>query len=87
MRNEMATQEDVLTLGSDIARLQTKTEVQFTAVRGDIEQVHLRLNSIDDKLDLRLTRVESEVRRLRSAVYLLAKDRPDVLRLIGRESE
>jgi hypothetical protein len=85
-QNEMATQEDVLTLGGDLARLEGKMEAQFTAVRGDIEQVHLRVEAIDYKLDSRLNQVEGELSRLRSAVYLLAKDRPDVLRLIGHQS-
>lgn len=37
MRDQMATK-------SDIARLESKLEVETTAIRGDIEQVHLRLD-------------------------------------------
>ncbi|HEX6622512.1 MAG TPA: hypothetical protein VF064_02285 [Pyrinomonadaceae bacterium] len=36
MRDQMATK-------SDLARLESKMEAQFTAVRGDIEQVLIRL--------------------------------------------
>jgi hypothetical protein len=73
MRDQMATK-------SDIARL----EAQITAVRGDIEQVHLRLDSIDRTLKARLDQMEVEIARLRSVVYLLVKDRPELLRLLGQ---
>ena len=73
IREQMATK-------SDIARL----EVEATTIRGDIEQVQLRLDSIDHKLATRLDQVEAEVSRLRSVLYLLVKDKPDMLRLLGR---
>jgi hypothetical protein len=40
MRSQMATT-------SDIARLEARVEAQSTAIRGDIEQVHMRLDSMD----------------------------------------
>jgi|SRR5438045_7354598 len=55
----------------------------ITAVRGDIEQVHMRLDSMEHSLTSRFEHVEGELSRLRSAVYMLSKDRPEVLRLLG----
>lgn len=89
MRDQMVTKSDLegMATKSDLAqleeRLTTKLEVEITAVRGDIEQVHLRLDSIERAIRVRLDRVEAEVSRLRSVVYLLVKDRPDMLRLLG----
>jgi hypothetical protein len=40
MRDQMATKEDLASLET---RLTDKLEVEITAVRGDIEQIHLRL--------------------------------------------
>jgi MoeA N-terminal region (domain I and II) len=77
MRNQMATK-------SDIARLEDRLRVETAAVRGDIEQVQLRLDSIDKTLRARLDEMEGEIARLRSVVYLLAKDRPELLRLLGQ---
>src|ERR1044071_9769932 len=66
MRDQMATKNDLAQLEE---RLTTKLEVEVTAVRGDIEQVHLRLDSIERAIRVRLDRVEAEVSRLRSVVY------------------
>ena len=73
MRDQMATK-------SDIARL----EVETTAIRGDIEQVHLRLDAIERALSSRLGEIEAGLSRLRSVVYLLVKDKPEMLRLLGQ---
>jgi len=79
----------VETLRNDIglirAEMVTKSafDAAITAVRGDIEQVHLRLDSVEHSLASRFEHVEGELSRLRSAVYLLSKDRPEVLRLLG----
>jgi hypothetical protein len=59
-------------------------EATTTAIRGDIEQVQLRLDSIEHGASSRFEHVEGELSRLRSAVYLLGKDRPEVLRLLGQ---
>ena len=73
-------------LNSIEERMATKEqlEVASSAIRGDIEQVQLRLDSMDHKIASRFEHVEGELSRLRSAVYLLGKDYPDVLRLLGR---
>lgn len=46
-------------------------EAAITSVRGDIEQVQLRLDSVDHNIASRFEHVEGELSRLRSAVYLL----------------
>lgn len=68
------------------AEMVTRTNFDATiaAVRGDIEQVQLRLDGIEHSVSSRFENVEGELSRLRSAVYILGKDRPDVLRLIGK---
>ena len=67
-------------------RFTEKLDVSTTSVRGDIEQVQLRLDSIEHGVSSRFEHVEGEISRLRSAVYLLGKDRPEVLRLLGQAS-
>ena len=64
----------------------TKDELraQTSAIRGDIEQVQLRLDSIERALAARMGQIEADLSRLRSAVYLLAKERPEILRLLGQ---
>lgn len=92
MREQMATKEDVARLEGrfteKLARLEgrftEKLDVSTTTVRGDIEQVQLRLDSIEHGVSSRFEQVEGELSRLRSAVYLLGKDRPEVLRLLGQ---
>src|SRR5262249_40885667 len=91
IRDQMATKADLETIRdqmatkADIARLELRLESEIAAVRGDIEQVHLRLDSIERTLSTRLSQIESDVSRLRSVVYILAKDRPELLRLLGQE--
>ena len=67
------------------AEMVTKSafEAAITAIRGDIEQVHLRLNTMEHSVSSRFEQVETELSRLRSAVYVLGKDRPEILRLLG----
>src|SRR2546423_7927372 len=67
-------------------RFTEKLDVSTTSVRGDIEQVQLRLGSIEHGVSSRFEHVEGELSRLRSVVYLLGKDRPEVLRLLGHSS-
>jgi predicted nuclease with TOPRIM domain len=64
----------------------TKDELrtQAAAIRGDIEQVQLRLDSIERSLAARMGQIEADLSRLRSAVYLLSKERPEVLRILGQ---
>lgn len=70
VRNEMATK-------NDLGRLET-------TMHGEFEQVHIRLDSIDRRVDNRIGQIETDVSRLRSVVYLLVKDKPDMLRLLGQ---
>jgi hypothetical protein len=63
------------------SRMATKDDV--TLVRGDIERLDLRLDGIDRALTVRLDTVDLSLSRLRSAVYLLAKDQPEILKLLG----
>jgi hypothetical protein len=47
----------------------------------DKEQIYFRVDSIERA---RLNQIETEMSRLRSVLYLLIKDRPDMLRLLGQ---
>jgi hypothetical protein len=58
-------------------------ETQITLVRGDIERVDLHLGNIERVLSTRLDQIETELSRVRSVVYLLVKDKPEMLRLLG----
>src|SRR5947209_3892194 len=86
LRDQMATKSDLKQVAtkSDIARLEDKLEVETTAIRGDLEQVNLRLDSIDRAIRVRLDQLETEMSRFRSVLYLLVKDKPDMLRLLGQ---
>ncbi|HEX6186612.1 MAG TPA: hypothetical protein VFZ40_00915 [Pyrinomonadaceae bacterium] len=61
-------------------------DASITSIRGDIEQVHLRLDSMEHRTSSRDEHFDAEISRLRSAVYVLGKDRPDVLRLLGHQT-
>jgi hypothetical protein len=80
MRDRMATKDDLARLEE---RFTTKLEAEIAAVRGDIERIDLRLDSIEKTIRIRLDQMGAEISRLRSVIYLLAKDRPEVLRLLG----
>lgn len=80
IRDRMATKDDIARLDSRIDKL----EVTTTIIKGEVEQVHLRLDGIEKALSSRLDHVESEMSRMRSVLYLLVKDRPDMLRLLGQ---
>jgi hypothetical protein len=81
IRDRMATKDELANVET---RLNEKIEVEITAVRGDLEQVHLRLDSIDRAVSSKMDHVEAEMSRMRSVLYLLVKDRPDMLRLLGQ---
>ncbi len=74
-----ATEGRVVTIES---RMATKDDI--TMVRGDIERLDLRLDGIDRSLTIRLDTMDLSISRLRSAVYLLAKDQPEILKLLGQ---
>ena len=75
MRDQMATKDDLVKMA---------TKIDVAAIRGDLEQVQVRLDSIDRALGARLGLVETDISRLRSVLYLLVKDKPDMLRLLGQ---
>lgn len=83
IERQMATKEDLARLDG---RLSERIEVATTSIRGDIEQIHLRLDSLDHRVSSRDEHFDAEISRLRSAVYVLGKDRPDVLRLLGHQT-
>jgi hypothetical protein len=87
IRDRMATKDDIVRLDSRVDGLEVKVdriEVTTTIIRGEVEQVNLRLDGIDKALSSRLGQVEAEMSRMRSVLYLLVKDRPDMLRLLGQ---
>ncbi len=84
-KSELRRLEEHMATKSELRRLEEKIEAGFTAVRGDIERVALRLDTIERALSARLSQIETEVSRLRSVLYLLVKDQPELLRLLGTE--
>ena len=83
IEQQMATKDDLARLDG---RLSERIEVATTSIRGDIEQIHLRLDSMEHRISSREEHFDAEISRLRSAVYVLGRDRPDVLRLLGRQT-
>ena len=79
----MATKQDMARLEG---RFNERLDVATTSIRGDIEQIHLRLDSMEHRISSRDEHFDAEISRLRSAVYVLGKDRPDVLRLLGHQT-
>jgi hypothetical protein len=55
-----------------------------TTMHGEFEQVHIRIDSIDRGMGSRIGLIESDVSRIRSVLYLLVKEKPDMLRLLGQ---
>ena len=64
MRNEMASMRAVMVTKDSF-------DAAITAVRGDIEQIHLRLDSMEHRSSSRDEHFDAEISRLRSAVYVL----------------
>ncbi|MBA3241083.1 MAG: hypothetical protein H0T60_07625 [Acidobacteria bacterium] len=84
IEERMVTMDERMATKSDLARLESRMDAGFAAVRGDIEQVQLRVDSIERALRARLDQMETEISRLRSVLYLLVKDKPEILRLLGQ---
>jgi predicted nuclease with TOPRIM domain len=98
IRDRMATKDELANvearlssrmdgLESKIDNLEVKVdklEVTTAVIRGDVEQVQLRLDGIEKAISSRIGHVEAEMSRMRSVLYLLVKDRPDMLRLLGQ---
>ena len=82
LKSEMATKADLATLRSEMVTKNDLGRLEAT-MHGEFEQVHIRFNSLDRRVDTRMGQIETDVSRLRSVVYLLVKDKPDMLRLLG----
>jgi len=96
LRDEMATRGDLARAESNLARVESnlaRVESQMatkdglarleTIMHGEFEQVHIRIDSIDRGMGSRIGLIETDVSRMRSVLYLLVKDKPDMLRLLG----
>ena len=84
-KDELAAVESRLTSRIDGLEVKVdKLEVTTTVIRGDVEQVQLRLDGIEKAVSSRIGNVEAEMSRVRSVLYLLVKDKPDMLRILGQ---
>lgn len=89
LKDEMATKDDLMRVESrlDNMREQMATKNDMgrleATMHGEFEQVRIRLDSIDRGMGSRMGQIETEVSRLRSVVYLLVKDKPEMLRILG----
>jgi hypothetical protein len=83
IRDRMTTREDIASVRKEMTSLREEMVASFTVVRGDIERVQLRIDSVDRTMATRLDGMDNQISRLRSVVYLLGKDQPEVLRLLG----
>jgi hypothetical protein len=90
LRDEMATKADLARVESSLARVESQMATKDglgrleTTMHGEFEQVHLRIDSIDRGMGSRMGLIETDVSRMRSVLYLLVKDKPDMLRLLGQ---
>ena len=87
VKKQMATKDGLAGLESRLrAEMATKNGLKRleTTMHGEFEQVHIRFDSMDRRVDTRMGQIETDVSRLRSVVYLLVKDKPDTLRLLGQ---
>ena len=97
LSNEMATKGDLARVESNVARVESnlaRVESQMatkdglarleTTMHGEFEQVHIRIDSIDRGIGSRMGLIETDVSRIRSVLYWLVKDKPDMLRLLGQ---
>ena len=69
LREEMATKEDLNGLESRLrVEMATKNDLNRleTTMLGEFEQVHLRFDAMDRRVDTRMGQIESDVSRLRS---------------------
>ena len=81
----MATKADLTALRDEMA---TKDDLALvaTTVRGDFEQVHFRFDTLERVMATRFGQVETDISRIRSVLYLLVRDKPDMLRLLGQHT-
>jgi hypothetical protein len=83
VKEQMVTKTELAAVKEQMATKNDLSRLEIT-MHGEFEQVHLRLDSIDRSLSTRIGQVESEVSRLRSVLYWLVKDKPEMLRLLGQ---
>jgi hypothetical protein len=90
LRDEMATKGDLARVESNLVRVESQMATKDglarleTTMHGEFEQVHIRIDSIDRVMGSRIGLIETDVSRMRSVLYLLVKDKPDMLRLLGQ---
>ena len=83
VKDQMATKDDLAALRIEMASKNDLARLE-TTMHGEFEQVHMRLDSLERRVDTRMGQIETDVSRLRSVVYLLVKDKPEMLRLLGQ---
>ena len=83
LESEMSTKHDLARLESQMATKDGLARLEAT-MQGEFERVHLRIDSLDRGMGSRMGLIETDVSRLRSVLYLLVKDKPDMLRLLGQ---
>ena len=83
LREEMATKADLAALRAEMATKDGLARLE-TTMQGEFERVHIRIDSIDRGMGSRMGVLETDVSRMRSVLYLLVKDKPDMLRLLGQ---
>ena len=92
LESEMVTKTDLARVESNLARLETQMATKDglarleTTMQGEFERVHIRIDSLDRGMGSRMGLIETDVSRLRSVLYLLVKDKPDMLRLLGQST-
>jgi len=90
LKDEMVTKGDLARVESNLARVESQMATKDglarleTTMHGEFEQVHIRIDSIDRGMGSRMNLIETDVSRMRSVLYLLVKDKPDILRLLGQ---
>ena len=83
LESQMATKDALARLESQMATKDGLARLE-TIMHGEFEQVHFRIDSIDRGMSSRMGSIETDVSRMRSVLYLLVKDKPDMLRLLGQ---
>jgi len=76
LREELASKEDLTGLESRLrAEIGTKNDLNRleTTMHGEFEQVHLRFDSMDRRVDTRMGQIEADVSRLRSVVFFWSR--------------
>lgn len=83
LESQMATKSDLARVESQMATKDGLARLE-TTMHGEFERVHIRIDSLDRGMGSRMGLIETDVSRLRSVLYLLIKDKPDMLRLLGQ---